>query len=42
VDGLLRLAVIAEEHPNLVEIDLNPVLAYSEGMLVVDSRIISA
>ncbi len=40
VDGLLRIAAIAEEHPEIVEIDLNPVIAYSEGMLVVDARII--
>ncbi|MEN6441902.1 MAG: acetate--CoA ligase family protein [Syntrophobacter sp.] len=40
VDGLLRLAEIAREHPEIAEIDLNPVLAYSEGMLVVDARII--
>lgn len=42
VDGLLGLAAIAEAHPEIVEIDLNPVLAYSEGMLVVDARIIKA
>lgn len=40
VDGLLCLASIAEEHPEIVEIDLNPVIAYPEGMLVVDARII--
>ncbi|MCE5333646.1 MAG: acetate--CoA ligase family protein [Desulfobacteraceae bacterium] len=42
VDGLLGLSAIAEEHPEIVEIDLNPVLAYSEGMVVVDARIIRA
>ncbi|MHC1727768.1 MAG: acetate--CoA ligase family protein [Syntrophobacteraceae bacterium] len=42
VEGLLRLASIAEEDPDIVEIDLNPVIAYSEGMLVVDARIIRA
>jgi acetyltransferase len=42
IDGLLRMAAIAEEHPEIVQIDLNPVLAYSEGMLVVDARIITA
>ncbi len=40
VEGLLRLARIAQEHPEIVEIDLNPVLAYPEGMVVVDARII--
>ena len=42
VDGLLRIAAIAEEHPEIVEIDLNPVIAYAEGMLLVDARIITA
>jgi acetyltransferase len=40
VDGILRMAAIAEEHPEIAEIDLNPVIAYPEGMLVVDARII--
>jgi acetate---CoA ligase (ADP-forming) len=40
VEGLLKLASIAQEHPEIDEIDLNPVLAYSEGMVVVDARII--
>jgi acetyltransferase len=40
VEGLLKLARIAQEHPEIVEIDLNPVLAYPEGMVVVDARII--
>jgi acyl-CoA synthetase (NDP forming) len=39
-DGLLLLADIAQQCPDIVEIDLNPVLAYSEGMVVVDARII--
>lgn len=42
VDGLLKLARIAEEHPDIMEIDLNPVLAYPEGMVVVDARILRA
>jgi acetate---CoA ligase (ADP-forming) len=39
-DGLLKLARIAEEHEDIVEIDLNPVIAYPEGMVVVDARIL--
>jgi acetate---CoA ligase (ADP-forming) len=39
-DGLLKLARIAEEHPDIVEIDLNPVITYPEGMVVVDARIL--
>jgi len=42
VEGLLRIAGIAAEHPEIAEIDLNPVIAYPEGMLVVDARIIRA
>ncbi len=41
-DGLLLLADIARQFPDIVEIDLNPVLAYSEGIVVVDARIIKA
>jgi acetyltransferase len=39
-DGLLRLAQIAEEHEEIAEIDLNPVFAYPEGIVVVDARIL--
>ncbi len=39
-DGLVKLARLAEEHPEIVEIDLNPVIAYPEGMVVVDARIL--
>ena len=39
-DGLLRLAQIAEEHQDIAEIDLNPVFAYPEGLVVVDARIL--
>ncbi len=42
VDALLKLAQIAEDHPEIVEIDLNPVFAYPEGIVVVDARILKA
>ncbi|MDY0039622.1 MAG: acetate--CoA ligase family protein, partial [Desulforhabdus sp.] len=42
IDGLLKLAQIAEEHQDILEIDLNPVIAYPEGMVVVDARILKA
>ncbi|NLI81109.1 MAG: CoA-binding protein [Deltaproteobacteria bacterium] len=42
LDGLLKLAQIAETHPDIVEIDLNPVVAYPEGMVVIDARILKA
>jgi acyl-CoA synthetase (NDP forming) len=37
---LLAVARIAEEYPDIIEIDLNPVFAYPDGVLVADSRII--
>ncbi len=40
VDAILKLAELAESHQDLLEIDLNPVFAYSEGVLVADARII--
>ncbi|MFC1813883.1 acetate--CoA ligase family protein [Thermodesulfobacteriota bacterium] len=39
-DCLLSVAQMAENHPEIVEIDLNPVMAYPDGILVVDARII--
>jgi acetyltransferase len=39
-DCLLAVARMAENNPELIEIDLNPVVAYPDGILVVDGRII--
>ena len=39
-DCLLSVAQMAEKNPEIVEIDLNPVMAYPDGILVVDARII--
>ena len=39
-DCILAVAKMAGTHPEIVEIDLNPVFAYSDGILVVDARII--
>ena len=39
-DCILSVAKMAETHPEIIEIDLNPVLAYPDGILVVDARII--
>ncbi|UCG13222.1 MAG: acetate--CoA ligase family protein [Deltaproteobacteria bacterium] len=41
-DCLLAVARIAEENPQIVEIDLNPVFAYPQESLVADARIILA
>jgi len=39
-DCLLTVARIAEGSEDVIEIDLNPVFAYPDGVLVADSRII--
>ena len=39
-DCILAVAHIAENNPKIIEIDLNPVFAYPNGILVVDARII--
>ncbi|MFQ5856073.1 MAG: acetate--CoA ligase family protein [Anaerolineae bacterium] len=39
-DCLLAVAQMAESHPEITEIDLNPVFAYPDGILVVDARLI--
>jgi acetate---CoA ligase (ADP-forming) len=37
---LVRVSTIAEKHPEIHEIDLNPVLAYENAIMVVDARVI--
>jgi len=39
-DMLLKLARIAADHKDIVEIDLNPVMAYPDSALAVDARIL--
>lgn len=39
-DCILAVTKMAESHPEIVEIDLNPVFAYPDGILIVDARII--
>ena len=39
-DCILAVAKMAESHSEIVEIDLNPVFVYPNGILVVDARII--
>ena len=38
-DVLLRVAQLAEDHPNILELDINPVLLHERGMSIVDARI---
>jgi acyl-CoA synthetase (NDP forming) len=40
VGCLMKVSEIAHKHPEIVEIDLNPVLAYPDGIIVVDARVI--
>ena len=37
---LLRLSDFIEKHPEIAELDLNPVFAYKDGAVAVDARII--
>ena len=37
-DLLTRVSALAEDHPELVELDLNPVIAGGDGCLIVDAR----
>lgn len=39
---ILQLSEFAEAHPEVAEIDLNPVLAYPRGALAVDARVVLA
>ena len=39
VDLLLRLSLLANDLPEVAELDLNPVIARPDGCLAVDARI---
>ena len=39
-DMLVKLSVFLEHHPEISELDLNPVFAYKDGAVAVDARII--
>ncbi len=39
-DFLLKLSRFVEQHPEIKELDLNPVLAYRDGALAVDARVV--
>ncbi|MEH6811950.1 MAG: acetate--CoA ligase family protein [Motiliproteus sp.] len=41
VDLLLKVSQIVETHPEISEMDLNPVIAYPDGYSIVDARIIT-
>ncbi|WP_457558881.1 acetate--CoA ligase family protein [Candidatus Harpocratesius sp.] len=39
-DALKKLAQLAYDHPEIAEMDLNPLFTYEDGILAVDARII--
>jgi acetyltransferase len=39
---MLRLSTLALTHPEITEIDLNPVIARADGYEIVDARMILA
>jgi acetate---CoA ligase (ADP-forming) len=39
IDLLLRLSLLADDLPEVVELDLNPVLALPDGCFAVDARV---
>ena len=40
VELILKVAALVEAHPEIAEIDLNPLMAYLDGYAVVDARVI--
>ena len=40
VELLLKVSSIVDAHPEIAELDLNPVIAYDDGYAVVDARVI--
>jgi acyl-CoA synthetase (NDP forming) len=38
-DTLLRLSRLAEDHPDIAELDLNPIIARPDGVVAVDARV---
>jgi acetyl coenzyme A synthetase (ADP forming)-like protein len=38
-DVLLRVSALAEDHPHVAELDLNPVIVHPRGVAVVDARV---
>jgi acetyltransferase len=38
-DVLLRVSRLLADHPEIAELDLNPVIAYPDGARVVDARV---
>ena len=41
IDGILILSHLATERPDIAEVDLNPVIAYQDGIVAVDARVVT-
>ena len=39
-EAILNLSQFLEEHPDIKELDLNPVLCYPHGLVAVDARVV--
>jgi acetate---CoA ligase (ADP-forming) len=39
IDVLLRVSALVEDHPQIAEMDLNPLIVRTEGVVSVDARI---
>ena len=39
---ILQVSAFAEQHPEIAELDLNPVFAYPDGAIAVDARVVLA
>lgn len=39
-EALLNLSLFLEKHPEVKELDLNPVFCYPQGILAVDARVV--
>lgn len=39
-DCLLKVSKLADDYPEIIELDLNPVIAYKDGTLAIDARVI--
>ena len=40
IDLMLRISRFCQAHPEIVELDLNPILGYADGYALVDARMI--
>ena len=40
IDLMLRISRVCQAHPEIVELDLNPILGYADGYALVDARMI--